>query len=306
MKRIAGSLLVLSMGCVGPADVPSNVRDLRVLGVQLEPPELMAETCTSDLDAFTTVAGASVVYTALIADPAGDGRAIEAELRVCASTDDRTCETPGERYVLQPLPPLDEVTGELSTTLPALGETELPDGPLLLKVRERDPYGGLGGLRVPLVLHLRAGEEEIYAQKLMLYSCYFTPEQTQNVNPELPGVRVSGAAWGPADVPILEGPGPFPMDPEPFDGRQERYFVPSFQLETLEMKESWKIAWHADYGQFSPQETGGTDLGGVEARHHVEWSPPEDAIERDVRFWMVVRDGRGGSSWLARTAHYRP
>ncbi|HYX90905.1 MAG TPA: hypothetical protein VE782_05050, partial [Myxococcaceae bacterium] len=94
--------------------------------------------------------------------------------------------------------------------------------------------------------------------------------------------------------------------PEPFDELQERYVVPNFQLQPVDLVESWKIAWYADYGRFTPQETGGTDFGGTSSRHYVEWSPPEAAVERDVRFWMVVRDGRGGSSWLIRTAHYRP
>ena len=304
MKWIAAALLGWSMGCVAPADVPSNVKDLRVLGVQLEPPEVMAPVCTQDLLALAAAYAQRIHYTALIADPAGEGRAIEAELLACASTADRVCDTQGERYVLQPLsevPP-----GDLFLDLDPVANTGFPDNPLLEKVIEKDPYRGLGGVRVPLVLHLRAGDEEIYAQKLMIYSCRFSPDQTQNANPSLPGVRISGAAWGVADTPMLEGPGPFAVEPDPFDQLQEAYVVPSFQLQPVELVESWKIAWYADYGQFAPEETGGTDLGGTSSRYRAQWSPPGGAVERDVKFWMVVRDGRGGTSWLVRTAHYRP
>lgn len=302
--RTTAALIALSLGCAPAQDVPSNVRDLRVLGVRLDPPELMAPQCTDDVLALAPVYAQNVRYTALIADPAGQGRAIEAEILACARTADRTCQTQGERYLVEPTR---EVTaGELNLDLGALGATGVPEDPLLLKVLENDPYRGLGGLRVPLVLHLRAADEEIYAQKLMLYSCQFFEDQTQNVNPELPGLRVGEASWGAAEVPLLEGPGPFAMEPEPFDERQERYVVPSYSLERVDLVESWKIAWYADLGRFQPEETGGTDLGGIGSRHRVEWSPPEGATERDVRFWMVVRDGRGGTSWITRSARYRP
>jgi hypothetical protein len=299
-----GAAFLLLAGCAPLEDVPSNVRDLRLLAVRLDPPELMAPECTSDLLALAPVYAQDVGYTALITDPAGEGRAIQAELLACASPADRTCQTQGERYLIKTIP--DIAAGELFLDLGALGLTGFPDDPLLLKVLEEDPFGGLGGVRVPLVLHLRAADEEIYAQKLMVYSCRFFADQTQNVNPELPGVSLNGVTWGPADVPILEGSGPFGMEPEPFEDRQEAYVVPSFQLERVDLVESWKIAWHADYGRLQPEETGGTDLGGVSSRHFVEWSPPQDATERDVRFWMVARDGRGGTSWITRTAHHRP
>jgi hypothetical protein len=301
MKRILCGLLSLSLGCVEPEDVPSNVSDLRVLGVKLDPPELMAPKCTEDILALTPTYPRGLNYTALIADPAGGGRAIESELLACASTEDRVCATPGEFYRLDPLRKIS--SGELSIDLGALG---FPEDPLLKKVLEKDPYAGLGGVRVPLVLHLRAGGEDIYAQKLMLYSCQYFSDQTPNANPELPGVRLNGIAWGADDAPLLEGIGPFPMDPEPFEDRQESYVVPSFQLERIELRESWKIAWYADYGRFIPEETGGMVFWGGSPRHQVEWSPPGDATERDVHFWVVVRDGRGGSSWVTRLAHYRP
>jgi hypothetical protein len=140
----------------------------------------------------------------------------------------------------------------------------------------------------------------------MICSCRRFADQLPNVNPELPGVLVQQVPWGPAEVPVLQGGGSFEMQPEPFDDRQEAYVVTSFDLSRVDLVESWKIAWYADYGRFQPEETGGTDLGGVGSRHVVQWLPPERAVERDVRFWMVARDGRGGTSWITRTAHYLP
>jgi len=32
----------------------------------------------------------------------------------------------------------------------------------------------------------------------------------------------------------------------------------------------------------------------------------ENAPARDVHFWVVARDGRGGVSWTERVVHYLP
>jgi hypothetical protein len=38
----------------------------------------------------------------------------------------------------------------------------------------------------------------------------------------------------------------------------------------------------------------------------VEWEPEEGAAAQDVTFYAVVRDGRGGSSWVMRRARWSP
>ena len=45
MKRLLLVIGALLVSCVPPQDDPSQVIDLRVLGVQFEPPELMAGDC---------------------------------------------------------------------------------------------------------------------------------------------------------------------------------------------------------------------------------------------------------------------
>ncbi|MFP2895629.1 hypothetical protein [Corallococcus sp. 4LFB] len=70
-----GGLLLLalaSFACVEPEDKPSNVHDLRVLGVSTEKPELIASTCEQTPEAFDELA-AEVTYRALLVDPAGEG-----------------------------------------------------------------------------------------------------------------------------------------------------------------------------------------------------------------------------------------
>lgn len=300
---------VLFTACIGPEDNPASVHDLRVLGVQLSPPELMytpsAGSCldvpgTANFDPADLLAWAvPVEYRALIADPAGNGRSLDYRLWLCADPDDRACE---ETRIL------------LSEGTTTAGEVVLPVQPgqealeageaFFNELAANNDLGGLFGLWVPIVLELRAGDEEVRAQKLLVLSCKWFPESEANVNPVLPGILAGGAPF--TEGQLLLGPGPFDMVPEDFSALQVPYVLPTSTLEPVSLVETWKVAWYTDYGVFAPNQTGGTDLGGGSARHNTEWIPPQDATERDVRFWFVVRDGRGGLSWITRTARYRP
>lgn len=314
------------LGCTGPEDTPSNVKDLRVLGIQVDPPELLAPICAFSTEALKDPAvqqalavwSAPVDYTALIEDPAGGGREISWELRACAAGWDRTCTAEGDPHYL--IASGKTLPGELKVPgiKPGLLGVNLAQGDfqnaLLFRVLQDDTYRGLGGIRVPLVLHVKAGDEEIYAQKLMVYWCNFFPQppggegptMEQNVNPVLPGVTLEGTEWKDGEVRPLSGKGPFAVEAQDFKDREEHYVVPSFQLQPVELDESWKVAWHADLGHFSPNQSGGSDLDGVEERVRSEWTPGSSAHEQDVTFWFVVRDGRGGESWITRRAHYTP
>jgi hypothetical protein len=300
-------------GCLPPEDTASNVRDLRVLGISIDPPEVFSPRCPFEQQDGQLVfsltpevlaqLATELRIRALIRDPQGAGRTIHYELFACAEQTDRTCKKAQGRVLL--------AQGETQEGALELqvrpGSVTLDDGALLLlQVVEKDPYFGLGGLRLPLVLHLRAGDEELFAQKLMVYNCPRVPGMTQNQQPQLPGVSVDGAPWPEDEALVLQGRGPFELSPLPFEERQETYVVPTFQLQPLTLQERWEIAWHADLGRFSPEETGGADPGGQVERHLADWQPPRDAPEREVRFWFVVRDGRGGLSWLERRALYRP
>lgn len=288
--------------CVGPEDHPTTVKDLRVLAIELEPPELMTPKCQADTLADLAVYATPVQVNALIVDPKGEGRAISYELVACANPSDRECKNEKTRVPLAE----GETSGGVLTVTVTPGVALLSkDRPLLEEVFEEDPYRGLGGLRMPLSLHLRAGDEEIYAEKLMLYSCRFFPDMVPNRTPVLPGVTVNGSSWERAGVPELSG-GPWVVEPKDFSDLEEDYVVPSLQLAPVRLHESWKVAWYTSLGTFSEAETGGVDIGGGAGRHQVRWNPPKDLPESDVDFYFVVRDGRGGQSWLTRKGHYKP
>jgi hypothetical protein len=303
MRHLSVALgALLCAACVGPEDTPSKVKDLRVLAMRMDPPELMADGCSLDLTSLDTLFR-PVRLTALIPDPAGNGRELDYTLWACASQGDDLCEE--DRVELAR-----GVTtgGELVVDLsPGPGVARLPNGDFLAqKVVEQDTYRGLGGVRMPLVLWVRGGGEQVYAQKLMVYSCRYFPEMKANEQPRLPGLLVDGQPWE-EEVPLeLSGPGPFALEAPDFSALEEPYVVPSFELKPVALEEKWELAWHTTLGSISPNETGGADYGGGVERHRVEWTPPQDAQAQEVRFWVVVRDGRGGMSWVTRTVKYTP
>jgi hypothetical protein len=296
--------LAALVACAPPDDDPSQVKDLRVLGVSTEPAEVMRASCQPtpvSLAAFAT----PLQVTALIVDPKGQGRAVDYAYFACASLDDVDCKNEAMRI---PLAQGTTTAGELAATL-APGTATVPStGQRLIDALvEEDVYKGFGGIRVPLVLKLKAGSEEVYARKLLVYNCPSVAGVAQNLNPVLPGITVDGQVMPPSGVPVLSGPGPFELRPEDFSAREEAYVVPSFDLEPVALKESWKLGWHTDLGKIAPTQSGGVErFSQSEERHRVEWTPPSRAGEQDVTFWVVTRDGRGGLTWLARRARYRP
>lgn len=322
-------LAALSASCLPPQEQPTTVKDLRVIGMRFEPPELMASRCDTllgnappdaGLDLSLLVLALPVRLTTLIVDPKGEGRSLQYELRACSNTGDRTCSNAGDFVVLDAgSAPAGELNHSFSLTSVApkdggffpdvLTLDDETDGgtPLLQSVIEQDSFRGLGGIRIPVVMDVRAGDEHIYAQKLMVLNCRLLPDMKQNVTPVLPGVTLDGTEWKDGEVPTVTGKGPFRVEPMDYSALEEPYTVPSFSLQPIRLTESWKIAWFTESGEMSPYETGGTNVAGMSGQKGTRWRPdPEVTSERDVKFYFVVRDGRGGQSWLVRTLHWKP
>jgi hypothetical protein len=186
----------------------------------------------------------------------------------------------------------------------------LPDGtPLLQEVIMQDLYKGLGGFRVPVLLDVQTldGTEHVYAQKLMVYMCKFFPEMKENTTPVLPGMTVAGMPWPADEVKEFSGTQEISLEPEDFSALQEPYIMPSFQLQPVQLREAWKVSWYTSSGTMSAGTTGGVDLGGQAGKHVSKWQPDSTATEpQDVTLTFVVRDGRGGDSWMQRKLRWTP
>ncbi len=326
-------------GCVTGQDDPTTVRDLRVLGMGFEPPEVLIKSCNaltlralvaSQRDGGTVenldprllielvrAANLQLEFKALIADPAGAGRTRDKRFSVCTDVTDRTCSI-AEKRVLITEGQYDSSLGELVLRFSPAAETTSDGGVVarnlsngtsaLLDVIQNDQYRGLGGLRLPIVMELTAPDsgEKIFAQKLMPYVCRFLPQMEQNILPVLPGMTAKGEPWERDQVIELSGREAIDMEPLDFSSLEETYVLPSLMLEPVTLTESWKIAHYASSGTMSPYETGGTNIGGTESKPTFKWSPDATQSERDVQFYFVVRDGRGGESWITRQAHWKP
>lgn len=312
----AGLLLLAAVGlvgCVDTEDEPSNVHDLRVLGVQLSPPEILAESCPNgliqapQLQAFS----APIQYRALIADPLGGGRTLHYRISACDGPTNDACEEKYAKVLLVEgdiAPPEGQGFVELQLSL-SPGALVGPSGePFLLSVQKNDPYLGLAGVRMALLLELTtAGAERIRAEKLMIFSCWF-PQPAANQNPSLPGLTLQGSEWAEGAMPTVSigAGGELEMAAMDYDARQERYQAPRTDGQPVQLTESWRLSWYTEDGTLSPEVTGGTDaFSGQEGRASTRWEPARSG-ERDVRFYVVARDGRGGLSWLIRTLHVAP
>jgi hypothetical protein len=270
--------------------------------------------------AFLGAASTSLEFTALIADPAGNGRMIDYRLLGCANRGDRDCNNEGDYVEIASgqTPP-----GELKVSGIRLGTSVLDDGNdagfpladggagslLLFEVIQQDTFKGLGGIRVPVVLELSASDtkEKIFAQKLMVYTCQFFPQMKQNVTPVLPGIIFNHVEWREDEVIEVHGKSEWELTVDDFTSLQEPYVVPSLQLQPFDLVEAWKVTWMTTSGTMSPYNTGGVDFAGQEGRHVSKWKPDQRSNEpTDVTMYFVVRDGRGGQSWITRHLKWWP
>ena len=139
-------LMLLAPACVGSEDTPSNVKDLRVLGMRFDPPEAFASACASPAPVPLTALATPVRLTVLLADPAGEGRELQYVLAACSGARDDVCEE--DRVELARGTSL---PGQLVIDLaPGPGVARLADGtPLVQRVLSKDTYKGLGGVRLP-------------------------------------------------------------------------------------------------------------------------------------------------------------
>lgn len=331
MRRLLCSIAVILTACTPPLPSPTGVVDLRILGASFETPEVLIAPCdprllvtlgsgnTDALDPalvqqLLVIGQRPLTYKALVVDPQGGGRELSYKLRACVSQGDRECDN-AQQFV-------DLTSGKLpagewtllldgsSPSKPVLGTSLLPNGqPLLLEAVIQDSSRGLGGIRLPVMLEVKASDtnEHIYAQKLMVVQCQFFPTMRENVTPVLPGILADGEPWPEGEVRQLEGYDGIRFEPADFTALEEPYTVPSIQLTPVNLVESWKIAWYTTHGTMSSFETGGTNFDGKTERHASRWQPDATVkTAREVTFYFVVRDGRGGQSWLVRRAMWTP
>jgi hypothetical protein len=313
--------LVLALaGAIGCGGLPAAdvVVDLRLLGMRAEPPDQVL-VLYPDGGGLPSL---PITLTALVANPDAGNTPISWEWDVCAilNTSTTPAASPINNTVTNSCLPNSPGFATLAT-----GTVTAPNGwtevsttftastALLTQAIALDPYHGLDGLWLPVQLSLTMGSQSVVGDKYVVYTPPFPGiTYVPAKNPILSGVSVDGVVWPDAGVLALSGAnmpdGGFEVLPLFDAGQEVSYTEPSFTGQPLTFTESWRFDFFGTMGDFNPSDTGGTSpiLGDVQNALDSRWKPPQGTPEQDVLFWMVTRTGRGGESWLARTAHYTP
>ncbi len=324
MRRAAllASLLCSAAAC-GDFETPSIVLDLRILGVSVEPPEVVSPF---DPENPTEVDLEDVEVCALVADP-NAFRPLSFNMVACAPTDSHRCDDPTAPFVdigFGTVPDPEEAPEPVS-----MCATLAVSAPLVSVIEDSvavDSLAGFGGVAVQIEFYTTPDADDLevaeFAHKRMLYSPQIPEERVANQNPWLDEITFARGDAGDEeplplgrcrDITAIEvAPGEeitfLPVEP---DGVREDYLVPTFDGGSRELTENLTYAWYATAGEWSRENSGGPrDIVGNGPPLDSTWTAPDKAEEigdgLDVGFWFVQRDERGGQSWYQSCAHVAP
>lgn len=285
------SLLLLCFACTPSFQSASEVVDLRVLAIRADPPEAQV-----DLDAGTVD---EVTVRVLLADPTATGDATMTG-QLCAPTDTLSC---AGTYAV-PLPPVTHPVGEaFSYSISVPADT-------LRTALASDKLSGLGGLRVQLQLKVDDGDpaRDVSAEKILLFS---RKDHVPNHVPLLDGVAVTQDTLAvrtlqpgetlPLLVGAVYGLRPLPHTCPPSGANTcnpavESYDTQDLSGRTVHLTEQLSYSFFTTPGAELDRDTASEPRDGV--------APPDGLSRIDATaagkgtLWIVVRDGRGGESWI--------
>jgi len=301
-----GSLLAVA-ACTPTLDSPDQVHDLRILAMRVIPPEVIVN---GDNGIPTgRIVSPQITVTALVADPLGLGRSVHYVFSTCAQIDqsDSVVDNSTHRCLqgqigYRVLVESDFVPGVSSE----LTMNFRPSSQLLDEAQDLDRYQGFGGLPLPVQLEVRAGGEDVFSFKRIVYSAPITtPPQAPNTNPQLLGITVDGQDWAADDSRVISR-GDHVFVPTPDPTLVEDYQRLTFDHQLLQFHETWRYAFFTTVGKFNNPVTGGvSNRTGELIPPDSTWSPPDLAPSVGVTFWFVVQDGRGGENWISRQGQIR-
>ncbi|MBI5542977.1 MAG: hypothetical protein HY901_03755 [Deltaproteobacteria bacterium] len=311
MRGLAVLIALASAGCTDALDHVSSVHDLRILAIGSDPPDSVMPAGVDPRSGGVPPLPVFRIKLLLGDDPQAQ-RSVQYRVTTCPKADRMRCEglDGGVGSVM--------VIGE-GSAVPVGGivEAEVTLGrfeqlaelyPLIQKAIEEDPYKGFGGLPLAISVRVWAGDEEVVGGSripLWLPIPWATPGLVPNVAPQEPEVLFDGIVALPGDLPEVRSGG-FPLDVfEVPDDLKESYVVPTFDGATKTLRESWSYSWFTTKGYFAPEGTGGYNPALQEDNDTdtqlqiLDSEPPGE-----FKVVCVVRDGRGGESWIIRDAFF--
>lgn len=281
----------LSLACTPNFAAQSVVSDLRVLAVQAQPPEAQFDQQGSG--ANISISNVDDVHVRmLIVDGAFRGSPAALTAVLCAPTDSHRCEQ-GPRA---PVPATRSSGDEFTAVIPGAVMT-----PVIQFAQSNDKLKGLNGIRVMLSLAVSDADPHspVYADKILLYTQRGTPP---NHNPTMTGMTLTQTGVFVKQLP----PGAaltlplgtlYGMRPNLAADAREEYDTTDLQGHKVHLKEDPTYAFFTTPGSEFDRDTAYEPVDGV--------APPDgltrvDAFNRGTgTLWIVVRDGRGGESWIS-------
>lgn len=275
VKLVAPLLVLASSGCGDPLVERQTITGLRVLGARYE--------ADADPDRATPLAGESGTIRWLVASPEGPTE-VGFGLFACAALE-------SARGVPQcAAPPVAEASGSASE--PAL-QLEVPEGARLLTA---GAFCSAGDVELGPDAETSRCVASDAAQVLASYEISLAgPTNEPHRHPDLQDatLRLEGAPWAEDDIPCVRRGARVAVDlalrPEARDARPPE--DPAGPWETLQ------VSHLSTDGKFErPFSVLGGDTEDLDV--FVEWEAPDRATTAHV--YLVVRDLRGGVSWLQR------
>ena len=310
-RRMMTLAVLLSLtACSYDFERSSEIRDRRILAVQIEPPEVAGG---APLPEFVRV-------RALVVDPANPQASAEVRWRSCLRLP-RAAADVGEAENTRC--PEDENTllltsGPVPLEAISLGAPLPPDLAGLLSAESDAP-----ALQLQVQLEVGSESQPLVAVKQLTVTSRLPEGQEINRNPVLQRITLDGTDWLP-DTPRTLKYGDCPddrkkgvqagdgstvnvceHDVEPFFDEQTQsqfYEARGLSGEPELQQEILRFAWFTDAGsfrrnttrQFDPRDPSPDNVGPQNS-----WREPATRTER-ATLWLVVRDGRGGTSWERR------
>ena len=282
-KKLVLSFFVALAACTPSFDAASDVNDLRILAIQAEPAEAQYDQTTVD----------AVHVRILAVDPGRTGAFSTMKWDICAQTDSRRCDN-------GPIVP--QASGSQSRNR---GEEFTIDlafpAAFISQLVGTDSLGGyLGTFRAQLSLSVDDGDPHapVYGEKVLVYS---KRGPTPNHNPTLKGVDLSrnaDPAGSVAPGQTLQLPVGVEVGFRPLlaDGAREQYDTVDLRGNTVHLTEQPRYSFFTTTGGEFDRDSADEPADGV--------APPDGLTRFDAfrpgsgTIWIVVRDGRGGESWI--------
>jgi len=315
------------------------VLDRRILAMRAEPPELLSDG--SPLPAVVQLSALVVDVGDGVTRPAAFEWRSCASLGFATSAGQGGGGgPPGPRFGASPVAEDGRCPAVDDTNLAARGNEPLADGasrswPIPVPADAANVVAGAAqqGLALPFYLvaqlQVESSKGPLVAQKRVVVAAPLPAGRKPNQNPRLAALYLDGRPWEP-DAPLAlklhaceTGEKVDAQDPEDGDrtfatcvhtvtpvfdaSESEPFEAQRFDGGVEKLRERLRFDWYVDGGSLDQPQTEEPSVLAPQKRDPLsaKWQEPE-AGAGPVTLWVVVRDGRGGTSWERRRLILEP